>query len=60
MGRLGKFSCRNCGNQMKIDVPPNGSAIHFADNLTCTKCGHVGCGLNGMAWFSEFVDKVIY
>ncbi len=49
MGRLGKFSCRNCGNQMKIDVPPNESAIHFADTLTCTKCGHVGCGLNGMS-----------
>ena len=49
MGRLGKFSCTSCGNQMKIDVPPTESAIHFADNLACTRCGHVGCGLNGMA-----------
>jgi len=49
MGRLGRFSCTNCGNQMQIDVPPTESAIIFAGKLACTKCGRIGCGLNGMS-----------
>lgn len=47
MGRLGKFSCLNCGNQMKIDIPSTESTMIFADKLACTKCGKVGCGFQG-------------
>ena len=46
MGRMGRFHCKSCNNEIKMELPSSESPMSFQNKVPCTKCGKVGCNFN--------------
>ena len=39
MGQMHQYSCRQCGHQIKQEVPDMESPMNFGDKVICGNCG---------------------